>query len=36
MDLDDLVKTLLERYDKLDLETQQLVPLKRIFVPAWG
>ncbi|MBB2835844.1 UNVERIFIED_ORG: restriction system protein [Rhizobium esperanzae] len=35
MDLDDLVKSLLEQYDKLDLETQQLVPLKRIFVPAW-
>lgn len=34
MDLDDLVKTLLEQYDKLDLQTQQLVPLKRIFVPA--
>lgn len=36
MDLDDMVKSLLEQYDKLDLETQQLVPLKRIFVPAWG
>lgn len=35
MDLDDLVKSLLEQYEKLDLETQQLVPLKRIFVPAW-
>ncbi|PYE88058.1 restriction system protein [Phyllobacterium leguminum] len=35
MDLDDLVKSLLEQYDKLDIETQQLVPLKRIFVPAW-
>lgn len=36
MDLDELVKSLLEQYDKLDLETQQLVPLKRIFVPAWS
>ncbi|WP_261338473.1 restriction endonuclease [Rhizobium leguminosarum] len=35
MDLDDLVKSLLEQYGKLDLEAQQLVPLKRIFVPAW-
>ena len=35
MDLDDLVKSLLEQYEKLDLETQQLVPLKRIFIPAW-
>ncbi|MGV1754046.1 restriction endonuclease [Agrobacterium sp. CG674] len=34
MDLDDLVKSLLEQYEKLDLQTQQLVPLKRIFVPA--
>lgn len=36
MDLDDLVKSLLEQYEKFDLETQQLVPLKRIFVPAWN
>lgn len=36
MDLDELVKSLLEQYDKLDLETQQLVPLKRMFVPAWS
>ncbi|MGV2181316.1 restriction endonuclease [Rhizobium rhizogenes] len=36
MDLDELVKSLLEQYEKLDLETQQLVPLKRIFVPAWA
>ncbi|GGB03593.1 restriction endonuclease [Brucella endophytica] len=36
MDLDDLVKSLLEQYDKLDSETQQLLPLKRIFVPAWA
>lgn len=36
MDMDELVRTLLEQYEKLDLETQQLVPLRRIFVPAWG
>lgn len=36
LDLDDLVKSLLEQYDNLDLETQQLVPLKRILVPAWA
>jgi len=36
MDLDELVMSLLEQYHKLDLETQQLVPLKRIFVPAWS
>ncbi|MBB4170428.1 restriction endonuclease [Rhizobium sp. BK538] len=36
MDLDELVKSLLEQYEKLDLETQQLVPLKRIFVPGWS
>lgn len=36
MDLDDLVKSLLEQYERLDIETQQLVPLKRIFVPAWS
>lgn len=36
MDIDDLVKSLLEQYEKLDIKTQQLVPLKRIFVPAWN
>lgn len=36
MDLAELVKSLLEQYEKLDLETQQLVPLKRIFVPGWS
>lgn len=36
MDLDELVKSLLEQYDKLDLETKQLVPSKRMFVPAWS
>lgn len=32
--LDELVGTLIEHYEKLDLETQQLVPLKRIYWPA--
>ncbi len=31
-----MVKSLREQYDKLDLETQQLIPLKRIFIPAWA
>lgn len=34
MDLDDLVAAIIERYDELDLATKQLVPLKRILVPA--
>lgn len=34
MDLDELVTVLLDQYDKLDIETRQLVPLKRIFIPA--
>ncbi|MGD8310730.1 MAG: restriction endonuclease [Chromatiales bacterium] len=33
MDIDDLVKALLDHYDRLDLETQQLVPLKKIYWP---
>ncbi|SIR37668.1 Restriction endonuclease [Rhizobium sp. RU35A] len=33
---DDLVKSLLEQCDMLDLETQQLAPPKRILVPAWA
>lgn len=36
MDMDELVRTLLEQYEKLDLETQQRVPLRRIFIPAWS
>ena len=34
MTIDELVETLVDQYDKLDLETQQLVPLKRIDWPA--
>jgi restriction system protein len=34
MTIDELVETLVEHYDKLDTETQQLVPLKRIDWPA--
>ncbi len=36
MDMDELVRTLLEQYEKLDLETQQRVPQRRIFIPAWS
>lgn len=34
MDLDDLVKSLLEHYEKLDVEMQRLVPLRKIYWPA--
>jgi len=34
MSIDDLVEALIEVYDKLDVETKQLVPLKRIYWPA--
>lgn len=34
MTIDDLVETVLDHYDKLDMETQQLLPLKRIYWPA--
>ncbi|MBW9275714.1 MAG: restriction endonuclease [Candidatus Thiodiazotropha sp. (ex. Lucinisca nassula)] len=33
MSLDELVKALLEYYDQLDIETQQLIPLKKIYWP---
>ena len=33
MTIDDLVETLVEHYDRLDTETRQLVPLKRIYWP---
>ena len=36
IDLDDLANSLLEQYDKLDLETQQLARPKRILAPAWA
>jgi restriction system protein len=34
MDLDDLVKALVENYESLDAETKRLIPLKRIYWPA--
>jgi restriction system protein len=33
MSLDELVRALLDYYDQLDIETQQLVPLKKIYWP---
>jgi restriction system protein len=33
MTIDNLVEALIEHYEKLDLETQQLLPLKRIYWP---
>jgi restriction system protein len=33
-ELDDVVRALVDYYDKLDSETQQLVPLKRLYWPA--
>lgn len=34
MDLDDLVKTLLEHYEQADSQTQRLVPLRKLYWPA--
>ena len=34
MDLDDLVRALLDNYEKLDPETQRLLPLKKLYWPA--
>lgn len=33
MDLDDLVKALLEHYEKLDIDAQRLIPLRKIYWP---
>lgn len=33
MNLDDLVETIVEYYESLDIETKQLLPLKRIYLP---
>lgn len=33
MDIEDLVEAVLEQYEKMDIETQRLVPLKRIYWP---
>jgi restriction system protein len=34
MTIDDLVEAVIQNYEKLDIETQQLLPLKRIYWPA--
>lgn len=34
MTIDDLVEAVIQNYDRLDIETQQLLPLKRIYWPA--
>lgn len=34
MTLDDLVLALVESYDKMDIETQRLIPLKKLYWPA--
>jgi len=34
LDLDDLVKALVENYEQLDVETKRLIPLKRLYWPA--
>jgi restriction system protein len=34
MDLDDLVKALLEHYEKMDIDTQRLIPLRKVYWPA--
>ncbi len=34
MDLDDLVKALLEHYEKMDLDMQRLIPLRKVYWPA--
>ena len=34
MDLDDLVKALLEHYEQLDVEMQRLIPLRKVYWPA--
>ena len=34
MDLDDLVRALLEHYEKMDVEMQRLIPLRKVYWPA--
>jgi restriction system protein len=34
MDLDDLVKSLLEHYEKMDTDMQRLIPLRKVYWPA--
>jgi predicted Mrr-cat superfamily restriction endonuclease len=33
MDLDDLVKSLLEHYEEMDVEMQRLIPLRKVYWP---
>lgn len=33
MDLDDLVNALLEHYEKMDVDMQRLIPLRKIYWP---
>jgi restriction system protein len=34
MDIDDLVKAVLEHYERMDTDTQRLVPLRKLYWPA--
>lgn len=34
MDLDDLVKSLLEHYEKMDIDMQRLIPLRKVYWPS--
>jgi restriction system protein len=34
MDLDDLVKTVLDYYERMDADSRRLIPLKRLYWPA--
>lgn len=34
MDLDDLVKSLLDHYEKMDIDMQRLIPLRKVYWPA--
>jgi len=34
MDIDDLVQAIVENYEKMDIDTQRLLPLKKVFWPA--
>jgi restriction system protein len=34
MDLDDLVKALLEHYERMDIDMQRLIPLRKVYWPA--
>lgn len=34
MDLDDLVRSLLEHYEKIDIDMQRLIPLRKVYWPA--